>query len=641
MIQKGSERSMSGHIVDAAESIGTWLNRIAADELFARTEAADTARLRQILPHVPLELLLDAVTRRAPGSAADVEIVLYQTWIEVNTGTSPLLFAAWFNLGVTLARIGDRANAMIAYRNALALKPDLYAASINLGLLHEAMGEPQIALHLWEQALQPDETRVALLIQRGRLLETLGVLPDAEKALRAALTIDPTRPDVIHHWVHLRQKLCAWPVIQPPTPAFTPDTLLAGCGPLGLLALSDDIAVQSAAAASWISRKTKATPQLLAPKQGYLHDRIRIGYLSSDFCRHAMSFLIAELFERHDRERFEVYGYCASRDDGSEIRQRVIKAFDHYRAIRELTDEQAAQVIRHDEIDILIDLNGLTDGTRLELLRWKPAPVQITYLGFIGAVPLPELDYMLCDDFVIPPNSAHLYGPTPLPIPHLFQANDSKRGTGRPMSRTEAGLPEDRFVFCCFSRHYKITEEMFGSWMEILRESENSVLWLARDTEWSEASLRNATVRAGIASERLIFAERIDPDLYMSRLRLADLFLDTFPYNAGTVASDALRMELPLLTLCGQSFVSRMAGSLLTALGVPEAIAISRAEYVSKAIHLSKDADAYRSFRAGFTHAAWASSIGDIGRFTADLEDTLSSVVVRRADASADLVAAI
>jgi predicted O-linked N-acetylglucosamine transferase (SPINDLY family) len=632
---------MSLQPVEAAESIGTWLEKIASDESFARQEAANSVRLRQILPHVPLELLLDTVSRRRPGSGADVEIVLYQTWIEVNSGTSPLLFAAWFNLGVTLARVGDRNNAMIAYRNALALKPDLYAASINLGLLHEAMGEPQVALRLWDQALQPDETRVALLIQRGRLLETMGVLPDAEKALRSALAIDPTRLDVIHHWVHIRQKLCAWPVLQPPAPELQPDVLLAGCGPLGLLALSDEIAVQSAAAASWISRKTKPTPQLLAPRYGYRHDRIRIGYLSSDFCRHAMSFLIAELFERHDRERFEVYGYCASRDDGSDIRQRVIKAFDHYRAIRELSDEQAAQVIRNDEIDILIDLNGLTDGTRLELLRWKPAPVQITYLGFIGAVPLPELDYMLCDDFVIPPGRADSYSPTPLPIPHLFQANDSKRATGRPMTRSEASLPEDRFVFCCFSRHYKITEEMFGSWMDILRESPTSVLWLARDNEWSEANLRDATIRAGIASERLIFAERIDPDMYMSRLRLADLFLDTFPYNAGTVASDALRMELPLLTLCGQSFVSRMAGSLLTALGMPEAIAISHAEYVSKAIHFSKDADAYRSFRAGFTHAAWASTIGDIARFTTDLEDTLSSVVVRRADAAQVLLATV
>jgi predicted O-linked N-acetylglucosamine transferase (SPINDLY family) len=632
---------MLSHSPTFPENIGAWLENIIVDEAFARREAADMARLRAVLAQVPLELLLDALGRRQPGSAADIEIIFYQVWIEVHTGTSPLIFAAWFNLGVTLARIGDRANAKIAYRNALALKPDLHAAAINLGLLHEATGEPETALQLWEQALQPDETRVALLIQRGRLLEATGVLPDAEKALRAALMIDPTRPDVIHHWVHLRQKLCAWPAIQPPTSELRPADLLAGCGPLGLLALSDDIAVQSASAASWIARKTTQAPQFLAPLQGYRHDRIRIGYLSSDFCRHAMSFLIAELFERHDRDRFEIYGYCASRDDGSDIRRRVINAFDQYRAIREFSDEQAAKLIRSDEIDILIDLNGLTEGTRLEVMRWKPAPVQATYLGFIGAVPLPELDYLLCDDFVIPPKVAASYRPTPLPIPHLFQANDSKRAIGRKMSRAEAGLPEDCFIFCCFSRHYKITEEMFSDWMEILQRSDRSVLWLARDNDWSEANLRKAADQAGVASERLIFAERIDPDMYMSRLRLADLFLDTFPYNAGTVASDALRMELPLLTLCGQSFVSRMAGSLVSALGVTEAIARSRAEYIAKAVRFATDASAYQNFRAGFTNEAWAASIGNIARFTKDFEDTLASAVVRQPKATEVLVAAV
>jgi predicted O-linked N-acetylglucosamine transferase (SPINDLY family) len=194
------------------------------------------------------------------------------------------------------------------------------------------------------------------------------------------------------------------------------------------------------------------------------------------------------------------------------------------------------------------------------------------------------------------------------------------------MSRTEAGLPEQRFIFCCFSRHYKITEDMFGAWMEILRATGNSVLWLARDSACSEASLRSTAERAGIAHDRLIFANRIDPDLYMSRMRLADLFLDTFPYNAGTVASDALRMELPLLTLCGEAFASRMAGSLLTSLNRPEGIATSRAEYIAKAIRLATDADAYRSFRAGFTYVAWAHSVGNIERFTRDFEAVLHDI---------------
>jgi predicted O-linked N-acetylglucosamine transferase (SPINDLY family) len=628
---------MSAHVLDTADDINAWFYKVAADPGFALNQALDVPALRARMAAVPLNTLLDVLDRSRSRLDGNIEVVFYQAWLDAHATTSPLLFAAWFNLGVTLARIGDRANAMIAYQNALTLKPDLYAASINLGLLHEATGHPDTALQLWEQALQPDETRVALLVQRGRLLEATGVLPEAEKALRSALLIDPTRPDVIHHWVHIRQKLCAWPALLGLTPDLQPADLLANCGPLGLLALSDDIAVQSAAAASWITRKTTPAPQLLAPRAGYRHDRIRLGYLSSDFCRHAMSYLIAELFERHDRTRFEIYGYDASRDDGSDIRARVIAAFDHYRPVRELTDEAVAQAIRRDEIDIIIDLNGLTEGTRLEALRWKPAPVAATYLGFIGAVPLPELDFLLCDNFVIPPALAGRYHPTPLPIPNLFQANDSKRTVGRPMTRAEVGLPESRFVFSCFSRHYKITEEMFAAWMQILAGSGESVLWLARDNDWSEANLRAAVARAGIAPERLIFAERIDPDLYMSRLRLPDLFLDTFPYNAGTVASDALRMELPLLTLCGDSFVSRMAGSLVNALGVPDAIARTRDEYVAKAIHLATAPAAYQHFRAGFTRAAWEASIGDIARFTRDLETALASVVLRPAQVRREL----
>jgi predicted O-linked N-acetylglucosamine transferase (SPINDLY family) len=627
MTQKGSESRMSAQTLDASDDIDLWLTRLVADTEYARRQAADMPALHEKMTQVPFNSLLDTLERSRPRLDTHVEIAFYQAWIDVHSGHSPVLFAAWFNLGVTLARAGDRANAMTAYQNALTLKPDLHAAAINLGLIHEALGHPDAALKLWEQALQPDETRVALLVQRGRLLEATGVLPDAEKALRSALLIDSTRPDVIHHWVHIRQKLCAWPALLPLTPELQPAELLRNCGPLGLLALSDDIAVQGAAAASWVARKTTPVARHLAPQDGYRHARIRLGYLSSDFCRHAMSYLITELFERHDRERFEIYGYCASRDDGSELRQRVLAAFDHYRPIRELSDEQAAACIRADEIDILIDLNGLTDGTRLEALRWKPAPVQATYLGFIGAVPLPELDYLLCDSFVIPPAMADRYSPTPLPIPTLFQANDSKRTIGRPMTRAEAGLPDGRFVFSCFSRHYKITEEIFAAWMQILAGTGDSVLWLARDNDWSEANLRAAVVRAGIEAGRLIFAERIDPDLYMSRLRLPDLFLDTFPYNAGTVASDALRMGLPLLTLCGESFVSRMAGSLVNALGKPEAIATTRDEYVAKAVRLANDPAAYQEFRSGFTHAAWEGSIGDIARFTRDLEATLAKVV--------------
>jgi predicted O-linked N-acetylglucosamine transferase (SPINDLY family) len=560
------------------------------------------------------------------GRGLPAVVALYTRWIAFQPIGAPALPAAWFNLGTELGCGGDVQGAAQAYRTALAIQPGFAPAAINLGLQLERHGEPGAALQIWSDALQPDEARTALLNQRGRLLEASGELAAAAGSLRSSLLIRPEQPDVVQHWVHLRQKMCEWPVFGETIPGLSRQDLLSQSGPLAALALTDDVAAQCAIAAGWIGRKTEPKPALAA-QCGYGHDRIRVGYLSSDFCSHAMCYLIAELFERHDRSRFEIHGYCASPEDGSPIRARVIAAFDHFTSIRALSDGDAAQRIRDDEIDILIDLNGLTAGARPQILRWKPAPVQVTYLGFIGPIPLAELDFLLCDDFVIPPAIAGAYQPTPLPIEGLYQANDSKRVVGAPMTRQQAGLPDDRFVFCCFSNHYKITESMFAGWMEILRHTGDAVLWLVDDNKWSRQNLHARALVAGIDPSRLLFAGRVDPASYMARLAVADLFLDTFPYNAGTVASDAIRMGLPLLTLAGQSFASRMAARMLNAIGADAGATDTLEAYVSAAVALATDRDAYAAFRTHFTETAWAASLGDIAGFTQRFEAALLRMV--------------
>jgi predicted O-linked N-acetylglucosamine transferase (SPINDLY family) len=261
------------------------------------------------------------------------------------------------------------------------------------------------------------------------------------------------------------------------------------------------------------------------------------------------------------------------------------------------------------------------------VLRWKPAPIQATYLGFVGPIPLPELDYLLCDKIVIPPEHEAAYQPTPLAIARIYQANDSKRSPGWPLSLAEAGLPEDSFVLCCFSKHYKITQEMFGAWMSILHQAERSVLWLVRDNAYSEANLLAAVRDAGVSEGRLIFSEWADPNLYLSRLGLADLFLDTFPYNAGTVASDAIRMRLPLVTMCGRAFASRMATSLLYAVGAHQGITTTLSKYVDTVVRFANDPTAYAEYKARFTEQAWIRSIGDIAGFTREYEATWCRVV--------------
>ena len=570
--------------------------------------------------------LMQLVTQA--GTAGADAAILYDLWLTAH-GTEPQACGAWFNLGVTLMQAGNPARAAGAYRTALRLRPEMTEAAINLGTALEASGDAAAALAVWRAALPTPPLRQVLHNQMGRVLESRGQLGAAAEELRASLLITADQPDVQQHLVHLRQRMTAWPPADLSVPGLDARAAALNCGPLAALALFDDPKDQATVAADWISRKLPAAPRALAPPQGYRHDRLRIGYLSTDFCRHAMSFLIAELLERHDRVQFEIYGYCASPEDGSEIRARVVAAFDHLVPIAHLTDQAAAERIRADEIDLLIDLNGLTKGARLGVLRWRPAPVQATYLGYIGPVPLPELDFLLCDDVTIPPEMDDAYAPRPLRIAGCYQANDSRAPNLPAVSRAAEGLPDDAFVFCCASHHYKITATMFADWLAILTAAPSSVLWLIDDNPESRAALIGRFALHGLAGDRLVFAQRTDPDRYRARLALADLFLDTSPYNAGTIASDALRMGLPLLTLQGAAFSARMASSLLTAVGLPQGIATSRADYVQKAIAFATDPGTLAPLKSHLAAGAWQSTLGDAAAFTQRIEAALLSVCKR------------
>lgn len=355
------------------------------------------------------------------------------------------------------------------------------------------------------------------------------------------------------------------------------------------------------------------------------------GPCSAPVGSHAMSYLIVELLERHDRDRFEIYGYCYSPEDDSEMRRRMLAALDHCRLVRDQNHEALARQIRADEIDILIDLNGITEGERLDVLRWKPAPVQITYLGFIGPIPVPELDYLLTDEYAIPPAVADQYWPRPLYLPGVYQANDSQAMALPVLSRAMEGLPTDKFIYCCFCGPYKISDAMFAAWMRILASAKDSVLWLLDDNKWAVANLRRPAQAQGVDPERLIFSARAVPGHYRARMALADLFLDTTPYNAGTVASDALRMGLPVLTLSRETFASRMAGSLLLAMGLPELITVSDDAYVDQAVALYADRTLYDAIRARTLPARWRATLGDTENFTRGFELTLERMAIRQA----------
>ncbi|MFY8044065.1 MAG: acetylglucosamine transferase, partial [Rhodoferax sp.] len=391
--------------------------------------------------------------------------------------------------------------------------------------------------------------------------------------------------------------------------------------------VSDEPQRQLDAARHFVEKKVKSDVPRLANPSGYGHKKIRIGYASSDFSLHPVSMLTAEMFELHDRDQFEVYAYCWSPEDGSGLRQRVIAAMDHFKRIDQLSDEQAAQLMRADELDVLVDLQGQTAGARADILAYRPAPVQITYLGLPATTGLPSIDYVIADRFLIPEAYAPYYSEKPLYMPDVYQVSDRKRPVAAIPSRADCGLPASGFVFCSLNNNYKYTPEVFTVWMNILRRTPGSYLWLLSDNPWAESNLRKEAQKQGIDPGRLYFALRALPPDYLARYAVADLFLDTFPFNAGTTANDALWMELPLLTYTGRSFASRMAGALLTSAGLPELITYNLKDYEEKAVALANDRVDLERIKKHLAKQKAEGVLFDTPRFVKNLELQLKQLV--------------
>jgi predicted O-linked N-acetylglucosamine transferase (SPINDLY family) len=601
----------------------------------AHTDALFRQAERGVLPLG--ELFQGAQTLVELGMPQEA-IRLYEAWIAHTA--SPAAYAACFNLAVARGNVGDDAGAAREYLKAIELAPAFVEARLNLGTLYERMNRPDDALAAWQSILTdiPDlAAKPALHVQAlnnlGRLCEIRKQLPEALDYLTRSLELDPDQPKVITHWVHLRQKLCVWPIYA----AFagvTVEEQRRHTSALAMLGASPDPAEQLAASLNFVERKVHAAPEQLAPAEGYAHRRIRIGYLSSDLCSHAVAILTAELYELHDRSRVEVYAFSWSREDNSPLRARVVGAMDHYIRIDRMTDEEAARCIRSHEIDVLVDLHGLTLGARADILGWRPAPVQLTWLGFPGPTAIPGIDYVVADDFVLPVELEPHFTEKPLRMPHTFQINDRRRAIGPTPTRAASGLPDDAFVFCSFNSNFKFTPDVFDSWMRILAQVPGSVLWIVADSDATRANLVREAEARGVAGERLLFAARVAPADYLARFRLADLFLDTNPFNAGTTASDALWAGLPVLTWAGQTFCSRMAGSLLHAVGLPELVTHALEDYEALAIALGNDRPRMDALRARLAANRDASPLFDTPRFVRDYEDLLAAVVRRPAGAT-------
>jgi predicted O-linked N-acetylglucosamine transferase (SPINDLY family) len=579
------------------------------------------------------EISAQAEVLGAKGDTAGA-IQLWRTWIDQTD--SPLKWAANFNLGVLLRGVGDINGAATAYMAAINQNPACIHARVNLGTILEATGNPTGAIAEWEAALKhldktPNaETNLlcAVLNNLGRTFETLYRYSDASAALTRSLSLNPNQDAVLYHWIYLRQKQCEWPIYGP-LPGVSIEQMIRATSAIAMLSISDDPALQLQTALTHVPGKLRTDVPKLAPPEGYKHDRLRIGYLSSNFGMHAVSILTAELYEMHDRSRVEVYGFCWSPEDNTEMRIRVINAMDHFVRINEMTDEAAALAIRAAEIDVLVDLQGLTGGCRPQILAYRPAPVQITYLGFPGTTGLPEIDYVVADRYVIPEQMAQYFTEKPLYMPQCFQVNDRKRVSNPPLSRKEYQLPEDAFVFCAFNNNIKFTPEFFDIWMRIIKRVPHSVLWLLADNEKARSNLQKFAELHGVAPERLVFAPRVPVADYLGRFAAADLFLDLSPFNGGTTAADALWMGLPLVTCSGRSFASRMAGSLLNAIGLPELVTHSTIDYENLAVHLAFHPEQLALLKTRLMDYKNESPVFNTPLFTRHYEDALFSVAKR------------
>jgi predicted O-linked N-acetylglucosamine transferase (SPINDLY family) len=396
----------------------------------------------------------------------------------------------------------------------------------------------------------------------------------------------------------------------------------AASNPGFVLTLSDSAALQRKAATNWIRKNYPPRADLPAIRTRGAFEKLKIGYFSADYRNHPVAQLTAGLFETHDRSKFEVIGFSFGPDTQDEMRKRMERAFDRFLDLRTRSAPEVASLARDMQLDIAVDLGGFTEGSSLEVFARRAAPLQVEFLGYPGTVGAPYIDYLIADRTVIPESAQVFYTEQIAYLPNCFQPNEAQRQVSpRTPSRADCGLPDRGFVFCCFNNHFKITPAVFAVWMRLLRDVGGSVLWLADGSESMKHNLRRSAATSGVAGDRLLFAPRM-PDFadHLARLRVADLFLDTLPYNAHTTASNALGAGLPLLTCQGTSLAARVASSLLTVLELPELIATNLAQYEAMARRLAARPELLRDLRERLARNQRSAPLFDTERYCRGLE---------------------
>ena len=543
---------------------------------------------------------------------------------------------AFNNRGNVLNDLKRLDDALVSYDKALALKPDYAEALYNRGTALKELRRLDEALVSYDKAITLKPDFAEAFNSRGTALKELKRLDEALVSYDKALSIKPDFEFLLGKKLNLQMHMCDWSDLSGQLgqleSALSEDRKVTY--PFELLGLIDNPELQLLASKISVESKHPASDVLGDFIKREPDGKIRIGYYSADFHNHATSYLMAELFEAHDGQRFELYGFSYGPDRQDEMRKRVSDGLGQFIDVTQKSDREVAKISRDLGIDIAIDLKGFTKDSRTGIFAERCAPIQVSYLGYPGTMGAPYFDYIVADKTVIPQESQQFYSEKIVYLPHSYQVNDSKRKiSDKVFTRHELGLPESGFVFCCFNNNYKILPETFDGWMRLLQTVEGSVLWLLADNPTAVRNLQKEAQNRGVEPRRLVFAPRMPLDEHLARHRLADLFIDTFPCNAHTTASDALWAGLPVLTRTGQSFASRVAASLLNAIGLPELITEDQMQYEHRALALAQDPAQLAETKTKLVQSRSTSPLFNAQLFAKNLEAAYEEIYRRSLEA--------
>jgi len=529
---------------------------------------------------------------------------------------------AYCNRGNALMLLNRKEEALASYDHAISIQPAYAEAYSNRGNALLALKRLDEAVTSYDRAilLKPDCAEV--YANRANTLMTLRRLDEAMESYKKAIEIKPNFNYLFGILLHTKMQMCEWGNFEIDSKTLIEQVNDGGKSSPGfpLLALSDSLATHLKASEIWMKDMHPFNTSLGPVRKSSAKEKIKIAYYSADFREHPVSYLTAELFELHNKEKFEIIAFYYGSLNGDNMQKRLLASFDKFIDIRLCTDKEAAHLSRELEIDIAVDLTGLTQDGRAGIFSFRAAPIQLSYIGYLGTISSNCYDYLIADKVIIPPDSQKYYAEKIIYLPN-YQVNDSKRAiSDKLFTRSELKLPENGFVFCCFNGNYKITPQIFDGWMRILSAVSGSVLFLYAENKWAEKNLKMEAEKRGVNCARLVFGARISRSEYLARYRLIDLFLDTSPYNAGTTASDALWAGLPVLTCIGESFAARVAASILSAIEVPELITTTKAEYEATAIELATNPIKLKAIRTKIENNRLTTALFDTPRFSKYIE---------------------